>query len=54
MNICNWHPCNPTCYKIDVHTLKKLCKYGFPQPLVNETYLNIETRLLHIKDLING
>ncbi len=43
MNICNRHPCNPTCYKIDVHRLKKLCKYGFLQPLVNETHLNIET-----------
>ncbi len=29
--------------------LKKLCRYGFSQPLVNETHFNIETRLLHIK-----
>ncbi len=28
---------------------KKLCKYGFPQPLVNEIHFNIETRLSHIK-----
>jgi len=28
---------------------KKLCKYGFLQPLVNETHFNIKTRLLHIK-----
>ncbi len=28
---------------------KKLCKYGFPQPLVNETHFNIAMKLLHIK-----
>ncbi len=28
---------------------KKLCKYGFPQPLVNEVHFNIEMKLLHIK-----
>jgi hypothetical protein len=32
-----------------VDTFKTLCKYGFPQPLVNETHFNIETRLSHIK-----
>jgi hypothetical protein len=32
-----------------VDTLKKLCRYGFPQPLVNETHFNIKMRLLHIK-----
>jgi len=26
-----------------------LRRYGFPQPLINETHFNIETRLLHIK-----
>jgi hypothetical protein len=26
---------------------KKLCMYGFPQPLINETHFNIETRFLH-------
>jgi hypothetical protein len=49
MNIFNQHICNPTCYKIDVDVSKKLCRYGFPQPIVNETHFNIETRLLHIK-----
>jgi hypothetical protein len=34
-----------------VDMLKNLCKYGFPQPLVNETHFNIEMRLLHIKTI---
>jgi hypothetical protein len=38
-----------TCYKTDVDASKKLCGYGFPQPLLNETHFNIETKLLHIK-----
>jgi hypothetical protein len=54
MNICNRQICNPTCYKTDVDASKKLCKYGFPQPLVNEIHFNIEMRLLHIKKMING
>jgi len=41
--------CNHACYKTNVDTLKELCKYGFPQFLVNETHFNIETKLLHIK-----
>jgi hypothetical protein len=49
MNICNQHICNPTCYKTNVDASKNLCKYGFPQPLINEIHFNIETRLLHIK-----
>jgi hypothetical protein len=49
MIICNQHVCNPTCYKIDVDMSKKLCKYGSPQPLINETHFNIQTRLLHVK-----
>ncbi len=49
MNICNWHVCNLACYKTNVDLSKKLCKYGFPQPLFNEVHFNIETKLLHIK-----
>jgi hypothetical protein len=49
MNVCNQHVCDPTCYKIDIDSSKKCCKYGFPQPLINETHFDIETRLLHIK-----
>ncbi len=34
---------------------KKLCKYGFLQPLINKNHFNIEKRLLHIKRTsING
>ncbi len=33
--------CNPICYKTNVDVSKKLCKYGFPQPLVNETHLTL-------------
>jgi hypothetical protein len=39
INVCNWHLCNPTCYKTNVGGLKKLCRYCFPQPLINETHL---------------
>jgi hypothetical protein len=49
MNICNRCACNPTCYKTYVGASKKSCRYGFPQPLVNEIHFNIEMRLLHIK-----
>jgi hypothetical protein len=28
---------------------KKLCMYGFFQPLINKIHFNIEMRLLHIK-----
>ncbi len=42
--------CNLVCHKIYVSTLKKQCRYGFLQSLVNcETRFNIETTLLHIK-----
>lgn len=34
--------CNPTCYKIYVDALKKLCMYGFLQPLINEIHFNVE------------
>jgi hypothetical protein len=30
MNVCNQHVCNPTYYKTNVHTLKKLCGYNSP------------------------
>jgi hypothetical protein len=49
INVCNWHVCNPTCYKVDVDTFKKLCKYNFLQPLINVTHFVSKTKLLHIK-----
>jgi len=49
MNMCKWHVCNPTCYKRYANALKTLCRYGFLQPLINETHFNVETRLSHIK-----
>jgi hypothetical protein len=30
--------CNPTCYKTNVDALKKLCRYNFLQPLINEIH----------------
>jgi hypothetical protein len=33
--------CNPTCYRIYVDALKKLCMYGLLQPLINEIHFNI-------------
>jgi hypothetical protein len=49
MNVCNHHMCNPTCYKSNVDVSKRLCKYGFPQTLVDKTYFDDDTKLLHIK-----
>jgi hypothetical protein len=34
--------CNPTCYKIYVDALKKLCMYGFLQLLINEIHLTLQ------------
>ncbi len=48
-NIYNGHVCNLRCYKTNVNTSKKSCKYRFLQPLINETHFNIEMILLHIK-----
>jgi hypothetical protein len=45
INVCNQHVCNRTCYKTNVDTLKKLCRYNFPQPLINETHFDNETKL---------
>jgi hypothetical protein len=49
INVCDLHVCNPTCYKINVDVLKKLCRYNFPSPLINEIHFDNETKLLHIK-----
>jgi hypothetical protein len=49
MNVCNDHECNPTCYKSYIDTSKKLCKYSFPQPLINATHFDNDVGLLHIK-----
>jgi hypothetical protein len=40
-------------YAIDAYVgaSKKSCRYGFPQPLVNEIHFNIEMKLLHIKKI---
>ncbi len=54
MKICNQCVCNPTCYKTNIDALKSLCKYGYLQPLINETHFNIEIGLLHIKKLTNS
>jgi hypothetical protein len=49
INTCNRHVCNPTCYKNDKNAANKLCKYGFPHIIINETHFDNETELLHIK-----
>ncbi len=49
MNVCNRHMRNPTCYKLNVDASKKLCRYAFPQTLVDKTHFDNETELLHIK-----
>jgi hypothetical protein len=49
INVCNRHVCNPICYKINVDAFKKLCRYNFPQSLINETHFDSETKLSHIK-----
>jgi hypothetical protein len=38
MNVCNRQMCNPTCYKLDVDVSKKICKFCFPQTLINKTH----------------
>ncbi len=43
------HVCNPTCYKSDIDASKKLCRYGFPQPLINKIHFDNHTKLFHIK-----
>jgi hypothetical protein len=47
--ICNHRACNLTCYKSNIDASKKLCKYGFPQPLINTTHIDNDFGLLHIK-----
>jgi hypothetical protein len=51
INMCNHHICNPACYKNDKDAMNKLCRYGFPHKIVNETHFNDETELLHIKQI---
>ncbi len=45
---------NPTCYKSNANAMKKICKYSFPQPSINETNFDVKIRLLYIKELTNG
>jgi hypothetical protein len=47
--ICNHHACNLACYKSNIDASKKLCRYGFPQPLINTTHFDNDIGLLHIK-----
>jgi hypothetical protein len=49
MNVCNRHVCNLACYKTNVDILRKLCRYNFLQPLINEIHFDNKTRFLHIK-----
>jgi hypothetical protein len=44
INVCNRHVCNPTCYKTDVDTFKKLFRYKILQYLINETHIDNETK----------
>jgi hypothetical protein len=37
------HVCNPTCYKNDKDAANKLCRYGFPHKIINETHFDNET-----------
>jgi hypothetical protein len=54
MKVCNQFVCNSTCYKTNIDALKSLCKYGFLQPLINETHFDIDIGLLHINFFTNG
>jgi hypothetical protein len=38
---------NPTYYQTYVGALKKLCWFGFLQPLINETHFDIEIKVLY-------
>jgi hypothetical protein len=46
--------CNPTCYKTNVDGFKKLCRYCFPRPLINETHFDNLKKKYPLKELING
>jgi hypothetical protein len=43
INTCNRHVCNPACYKNDKDAANKLCRYGFPHKIINETHFDNET-----------
>jgi hypothetical protein len=49
MNVCNCRVCNLACYKSNIDASKKLCKYGFLEPLINTTHFDNDVGLLHIK-----
>jgi hypothetical protein len=54
MYVCNHHECNPTCYKSYIDTSKKLCRYSFPQPLINATHLTMTLDYCILKELTNA
>lgn len=45
MNRCNRHLFNPTCYKNDKDTFKKLCKYAYIVGLISKTYFDVEHKI---------
>jgi hypothetical protein len=49
MNTCNRHVCNSTCYKTDGNASKKLCRYGLPQPLINEIHFNKLNKIITLE-----
>jgi hypothetical protein len=49
INVCIQHVCNLVCLETNADTFKKLCRYNFPQPLINEIHFDNKTNLLHIK-----
>jgi hypothetical protein len=48
LNICNCHVYNLACYKSNIDASKKLCRYGFPWPLINTIHFDNDIGLLHI------
>jgi hypothetical protein len=40
INICYCHVCNHACYKNINDISARLCKYGFPTPLMNKTHFD--------------
>jgi hypothetical protein len=49
MNVCNQHRCSLACYKNNKDFKNQLCRYKFPQTLIQETHFEHEFEFLHMK-----
>jgi hypothetical protein len=57
LKTCNCHFCNPACYKNNKDVRNKLCRYGFPHKIMNDThfdFLMMKQNYYILNKLING